>query len=143
MADVINSPIAKKDQLRNITASPGAQLRVDPPIPRSMSCLGSYLTNFICSLVEPYSFYLTAERAQLIGIALVSWAAIHVGYCYILSCKEAALAFNVLLPSEVRNSSGGKKWDEVQGQEKRVLEDQARGVSVTRRLAAPLANRWF
>jgi hypothetical protein len=56
-------------------------------------------------------------------------AAIYAGYHYIQCLKEAAVSFNVPLPAEVRNSAGGKKWDEVTGAEKRVLEDQVRGVS--------------
>lgn len=118
-----------------------------------MDCLLSHLPESLRSIVEPYSSRVSAEHGQLIGVALVSLVAFYVGYCYILSCKEAAVTFNVPLPSEVRNSSGGKKWDEVQGQERRVLEDQASGVSVdAQSLAASLgdcqnswswANRWF
>lgn len=123
------SPIAKKD----LATSPQLQ-RLSSGLtlnsPHSMDCLLSHLPESFRSIVEPYSPHVSAEHAQLIGVALVSLVAVYVGYCYILSCKEAAVTFNVPLPSEVRNSSGGKKWDEVQGQERRVLEEQARGVSV-------------
>lgn len=97
-----------------------------------MDRLLSHLPPSLRSAVEPYSSYISAEHAQLIGVALVSLVAVYVGYLYILSQREAAVTFNVPLPSEVRKSDEGKRWDEVQGQEKRVLEDQARGVSVTR-----------
>lgn len=79
--------------------------------------------------MEPYSPQISTEHAQFIGVALVSLAVAYVGYSYILSQREASVTFNVPLPAEVRKSAEGKKWDEVQGQEKRVLEDQARGVS--------------
>lgn len=80
--------------------------------------------------MEPYGSSVPTEHAQLIGVALVSLAAVYVGYLYILSQREAAVVFNVPLPHEVRKSGEVKKWEEVQGQQKRVLEDQVRGVSV-------------
>lgn len=94
-----------------------------------MDRLLAHLPPTLRSIVEPYSSQISTEHAQLIGVALVSLAAAYVGYLYILSQREAAVTFNVPLPAEVRKSGEGKKWDEVQGQEKRVLEDQARGVS--------------
>lgn len=100
-----------------------------------MDCLLSHLPSCTRSVVEPYVSQTSLENVQLIGVALVSLTAAYVGYLYILSQKEAAVTFNVPLPTEVRKSSEGKKWDEVQGQEKRVLEDQARGVSYRTRLA--------
>ena len=81
------------------------------------------------AIVEPYAS-LSAEHAPLIGVALVSLAAIYMGYWYIQCQKEAAVAFNVPVPPEVRKSGTGRKWEEVSGLEKQVLEDQVRGVSV-------------
>lgn len=109
-----------------------------------MDCLLSNLPACTRSIVEPYASQLSPENVQLIGVALVSLAAVYVGYLYILSQKEAAVTFNVPLPSEVRKSGEGRKWDEVQGQEKRVLEDQARGVSDHTRLAfcGLVVSRW-
>ncbi|KAJ5757339.1 uncharacterized protein N7511_006033 [Penicillium nucicola] len=63
----------------------------------------------------------------MIGVALASLVAVYVGYLYIQTQKEAAVAFNVPIPTEVRKSHTGKSWDEAQGQQKKVLEDQARG----------------
>lgn len=101
-----------------------------------MDCLLEYLPPSLRSIVEPYSSQMSTEHAQLIGVALLSLAAVCVGYLYIRGQREDAVTFNVPLPAEVRKSGEGKKWDEVQGQEKRVLEDQARGVS------AVLLSRW-
>lgn len=94
-----------------------------------MDCLLDYLPDTLRSILEPDSSQVSTKYAQLIGVVLVSVAAAYVGYLYVLSQREAAVTFNVPLPAEVRKSGEGTKWDEVQGQEKRVLEDQARGVS--------------
>jgi hypothetical protein len=97
-----------------------------------MDCLAKHIPSPIISLLEAYAPPGSAEYAPMIGVALASLVAVHVGYLYIQSCKEAAVTFNVPIPSEVRKSSTGKSWDEVQGQQKQVLEDQARGVSFSR-----------
>ncbi|KAJ5698915.1 hypothetical protein N7462_000920 [Penicillium macrosclerotiorum] len=89
------------------------------------------LSSILLSLrafADTHGSCLTAEHAQLIGAGLLSLVALYAGYLYILSRREAAVTFNVPLPSEVRNSGSGKKWDEVKGVEKRLLEDQVRGV---------------
>ncbi|KAJ5674648.1 uncharacterized protein N7477_004582 [Penicillium maclennaniae] len=78
-------------------------------------------------VVEPHCAFVSSEHAQWAGVTLASLLAVYVGYLYILRRREAAVTFNVPLPQEVRKSAGGKKWDDVQGQEKRILEDQARG----------------
>lgn len=95
-----------------------------------MDCLLSRLPPCVRAVVEPYRSSVSSEHAQLAGVALASLLAVYVGYLYILSRREAAVTFNVPLPQEVRKSGDGKKWDDVQGQEKRILEDQARGVSL-------------
>lgn len=69
------------------------------------------------------------EYTPNIGVAFASLVAAYVGYLYTQSWKEAAVAFNVPIPPEVRNNKSVKTWDEVQGQQKMVLQDQARGVS--------------
>jgi hypothetical protein len=94
-----------------------------------MDQLFSYLPQTLLDIVETHGSCVTTEHAQWAGVALISLAAIYAGYHYIQCLKEAAVSFNVPLPAEVRNSAGGKKWDEVTGAEKRVLEDQVRGVS--------------
>lgn len=85
----------------------------------------------LVDIIDTQACCITAEHVQWAGIALVSLATIYAGYLYTLCLKEAAVPFNVPLPAEVRNGAGGKKWEEVIGAEKRVLEDQVRGVSVT------------
>lgn len=71
-----------------------------------------------------------SEHAPMAAVALVSLLAAYVGLLYIRSQREAAVAFNVPLPKEVRDPSAGIKWEDVQGKEKQILEDQVRGVSV-------------
>ncbi|CEJ59563.1 Putative Oxidoreductase [Penicillium brasilianum] len=93
-----------------------------------MDQLLSYLPPPVLDFIETHGSCVTAEHAQWAGVALVSLAVAYAGYLYILCLKEAAVSFNVPLPAEVRNSAGGKKWEEVTGLEKRVLEDQVRGV---------------
>lgn len=79
--------------------------------------------------MQRYNTSVSAEHVQWAGIAAVSLVAVYVGYLYIQSQREAAVTFNVPVPPEVRKVGSAKKWDEVRGQEKKVLEDQARGVS--------------
>ncbi|KAJ5566777.1 hypothetical protein N7535_006083 [Penicillium sp. DV-2018c] len=91
-----------------------------------MDCLASMppsLRAFLEHRVSPEILEFTPH----IGVALASFVALYVGYLYTKSWKEAAVAFNVPIPSEVRNNASTKSWDEVQGQQKMVLEDQAKG----------------
>ncbi|CAG7967898.1 unnamed protein product [Penicillium nalgiovense] len=92
-----------------------------------MDCLASYIPLSLGTLLEAYAPPGSAEYAPYIGVALTSLAAVYVGYLYLQSWKEAAVIFNVPIPREVRNSGSIKTWDEVQGQQKTVLQDQARG----------------
>lgn len=66
---------------------------------------------------------------QWLGAALISAIAVFLGYSFILGQKEAPVTFNVPIPAEVRSNWTGKKWDDVQGEEKKILEGQVRGVS--------------
>ncbi|KAI9042334.1 aldehyde dehydrogenase family protein [Aspergillus affinis] len=74
------------------------------------------------SLAEPVT-----EHAPWAGLALVSLGAVYLGYVFVLGQREAAVAFNVPIPPEVRPNWNGRKWEEVQGEEKRLLEGQVRG----------------
>ncbi|OJJ43861.1 hypothetical protein ASPZODRAFT_19163 [Penicilliopsis zonata CBS 506.65] len=60
-------------------------------------------------------------------VTLVSIAALYLTYRYVLSLQEAPVAFNVPIPSEVRAGWQGTAWEDARGEEKRVLEGQARG----------------
>jgi hypothetical protein len=68
-------------------------------------------------------------HAPWLGVALVSIGAVYLGYLYVLCKKEAAVQFNVPLPPEVRANWPGRNWEDVQGDERKVLGGQARGVS--------------
>lgn len=70
------------------------------------------------------------DQIPLVGVALVSLGAIYLGYIYILGKKEAAVLFNVPIPPEVRTNWKGKAWEDAQGEEKKVLEGQLRGVGL-------------
>ncbi|KAJ5731736.1 uncharacterized protein N7483_006244 [Penicillium malachiteum] len=91
-----------------------------------MACILSRLPLPLREVLEPY-IPLYEEHAPVIGVALASLVAVYVGYLYFQCQKEAAVAFNVPVPPEVRKSNTGKKWEEVKGLQKQVLEDQARG----------------
>lgn len=69
------------------------------------------------------------QWAGLAFAALASLVALYGGYAYILCRREAAVSFNVPLPPEVRADWVGRNWDDVQGEDKKLLEGQARGVS--------------
>lgn len=98
-----------------------------------MDCLASHIPPSVRSLFEAYAPPGSEEYVPYVGVALTSLLAVYVGYLYFRSWKEAAVTFNVPIPSEVRKSGEGKTWDEVQGQQKMVLQDQVRGVSIIRR----------
>ena len=61
--------------------------------------------------------------------AIVSVIALYVGYLYILSLSEAPVTFNVPLPEQLQADWEGTKWDDLKGEEKKILEDQVQGVS--------------
>lgn len=96
-----------------------------------MDCLASHIPPSLRSLFEAYAPPGLEEYVPYVGVALTSLLAVYVGYLYYRSLKEAAVTFNVPIPSEVRRSSAGKTWVEVQGQQKMVLQDQVRGVSTS------------
>lgn len=68
------------------------------------------------------------DQVPLISVALVTLGAIYLGCIYISGRKEAAIAFSIAIPPEVRANWNGKKWEDVKGEEKEVLEGQLRGV---------------
>ncbi|KAL2007389.1 hypothetical protein VTN00DRAFT_8827 [Thermoascus crustaceus] len=67
------------------------------------------------------------QWAGLAFATLASLVALYGGYAYILCRREAAVSFNVPLPPEVRADWVGRDWDDVQGEDRKLLEDQARG----------------
>lgn len=60
---------------------------------------------------------------------IASVLAVYVGYLYILSLAEAPVTFNVPLPEQLQVNWDGTKWEDLKGDEKRLLEDQVQGVS--------------
>ncbi|KAL5362976.1 Aldehyde/histidinol dehydrogenase [Aspergillus floccosus] len=87
-----------------------------------MSVTASYIQPILQPLMESL-----CDHALWLGVALVSFGAVYLGYLFILGRREAPVAFNVPIPPEVRANATIKKWEDVQGEEKKVLEGQARG----------------
>jgi hypothetical protein len=61
--------------------------------------------------------------------AIASVLALYVGYLYVLSLAEAPVSFNVPLPEQLRADWNGTKWNDLKGEEKKILGDQVQGVS--------------
>lgn len=59
---------------------------------------------------------------------LASLLALYVGYLYLLTCREAPVKFNVPLPPPLRSDWQSKKWEDLQGEEKKIVDDQVQGV---------------
>ncbi|KAE8151257.1 Aldedh-domain-containing protein [Aspergillus avenaceus] len=91
----------------------------DPVVPEA-------LTPYVPPALLPLVFTLRDQIAG-ISVALASVAAVYLGCVYLLGQREAAVTFNVPIPPEVRANWTGKKWEDAQGEEKKVLEGQLRG----------------
>lgn len=71
--------------------------------------------------------------------ALSSWSvvvigtilALYLGYAYLQSLAEAPVSFNVPLPKEIRADWVGTTWDELTGDDKKLVEDQVHGVRLS------------
>jgi hypothetical protein len=90
-----------------------------------MEALAPYIPPALLPLVASLR-----DQIPLVGVALVSLGAVYLGYLYTLGRKEAAVTFNVPIPPEIRANWNGKNWEDAQGEEKKVLEGQLRGVSL-------------
>ncbi|ODM20299.1 hypothetical protein SI65_03352 [Aspergillus cristatus] len=68
-------------------------------------------------------------HTQWLPIALLTLTTIYLTTIYVSHKREAAVPFNVPLPPEIRSNYNwtGKSWDDVTGEQRRVLEGQARG----------------
>lgn len=121
--------IANAEVSRNSLYSPNNTFQLSDCTTPAMDCLASHIPPSLRTLLEAYAPPGSAEYAPHIGVAFTSLVAVYVGYLYLQSWREAAVVFNVPIPSEVRKNGSIKTWDEVQGQQKMVLQDQARGVS--------------
>lgn len=68
----------------------------------------------------------TLTYGSIAGVA--SLLAVYFGYLYLLSWREAPVSFNVPLPPPLRPDWQGKKWEDLQGEEKKIIENQVQGV---------------
>ena len=68
---------------------------------------------------------------QWLGAVFLSAGAVYLGYRFIRNQKEGPELLNVPIPPEIRRTDwSGKNWDDIHGEEKRILEEQASGVSI-------------
>jgi hypothetical protein len=92
-----------------------------------MDCLVSHIPPPVLAAAKDLGL-----EPQWLGIGIVSsftLVAAYLSYAYLLCRKEAPVKFNVPLPPELRPNWVAKNWDDVQGEDKALLEAQARGVS--------------
>jgi hypothetical protein len=87
-------------------------------LPASVQSLLSNIDDIDCE---------TLTYGSVAGLA--SLLAFYFGYLYLLSCREAPVKFNVPLPPPLRSDWQGKKWEDLKGEEKKILDDQVQGVS--------------
>ena len=74
-------------------------------------------------------------------VALTSIGVVYLGYLHILSEREEPVSFNVPVPPEIRPDWVGRNWDDVQGEERKVLEGQVKGVSSVSSITASTQTR--
>lgn len=86
------------------------------------------LTAYLPPSLHPFVETLKAQ-APWFSVAFASLGAVYLSYLYVLCQREAAVTFNVPLPREFRPNWTGRRWEDVQGEEKRLLEGQVKGVS--------------
>ncbi|KAH8695186.1 putative oxidoreductase [Talaromyces proteolyticus] len=91
-----------------------------------MEQLLSHLPPLVQSILADVD--IDCESLKLGSIAgIVSLLALYFGYLYLRSRREAPVKFNVPLPPQLRSDWDGKKWEDVQGEEKEILEGQVKG----------------
>lgn len=111
--------------IRFVSSQPARLLRSRQPSPAvKMENLATYFPpqfHPVMELLEPHT--------QWLSIALVSISALYLTTIYVSHKRESAVPFNVPLPPEIRSNYNwaGKNWDDITGEKKRVLENQARG----------------
>jgi hypothetical protein len=67
----------------------------------------------------------------LLLAAVATWFAVKLSSAFIRAQRESPVSFNVPAPAELSPDWQGKRWKDLKGNDKAVLEDQARGVSAT------------
>ncbi|QKX57158.1 uncharacterized protein TRUGW13939_04266 [Talaromyces rugulosus] len=67
----------------------------------------------------------TLKYGSIAGLASV--LALYFGYLYLLSSRESPVKFNVPLPPPLRTDWQGKKWEDLQGEEKKIVDNQVQG----------------
>ncbi|KKK14352.1 hypothetical protein AOCH_007185 [Aspergillus ochraceoroseus] len=69
-------------------------------------------------------------HASTLGVSLLSFSAVFLGYLFVVSGREAAVPFTVPYPPEIGANWVGKKWEELQGEERKIIEGQIGGTKV-------------
>lgn len=92
-----------------------------------MDCITSHIPPQVLAAAEDLG--LDPQWLSVGLVASLTFIAAYLGYAYVLCRREAPVKFNVPVPPEVRPNWVAKNWDDVQGEDKALLEAQARGVS--------------
>ena len=87
------------------------------------------LTDTVSSFVREWLNWTGYQWLGPLLAVLFTRLAIKLGYLYIVSQKERPVEFHVASPPELSAEWEGKKWSEIGGKGKEILEGQARGVS--------------
>jgi len=92
--------------------------------PAKMEALATYIPPHLHSLMEHLE-----PHSRWLPVALLTLATIYLTTIYVSYNREAPVPFNVPLPPEIRSNYNwtGKSWDDVTGEQRQVLEGQARG----------------
>jgi hypothetical protein len=95
-----------------------------------MEALVPYLPPALLPLVEQTVQQLQ-NQCHTFRLAVLSLAAVLLGYLFIAGSKEAPVTFNVPHPPEIEDNWTGTKWEDLPkgSQERRVIEGQISGVS--------------
>jgi hypothetical protein len=91
-----------------------------------MECLTPYIPSVLLPLAE-----LLHSQTHALGVAALSITAVILGYLLIAGGKESPISFTIPLPVEIDPNWTGTKWEDLaEGEEKKIVEGQIRGVGV-------------
>lgn len=94
-----------------------------------MDRLGEFLRSSVPSITEGQGLQFNSQLVELALKLLFTYGTIYLGYLYLARRREAPVKFDVPLPPELRPDWEAKGWDDVKGEDKKILEGQVQGVS--------------
>lgn len=101
-------------------------------------CLDQLFASLRQYLETQYDIDLTTLSSWSV-VVIGTILAVYLGYAYLQSLAEAPVSFNVPLPKEIRADWIGTTWDELTGDDKKLVEDQIHGVRLALPLSLPLS----